>query len=226
MLQKKEKADRYIADGINRIGELFQLNSSEAQAFYDQTISFLVPYLEFVQGAIYIVDKDAEGKEFLEKVSTYAYHRQKFIDDKIMPGQGLVGQCYLEKKYTYLTNVPNGYVTITSGLGRTNPQVLLIFPLITNGEVLGVIEVASMHDIPEHILTFMEKASESMASSIKTVVNAQTTKKLIEQSGEQQEEEMRQSMEELNVTKEEMEGRMDDYRQRISELEAELRAKA
>lgn len=228
---KKEKADRYIADGINRIGELFQLNSSDAKAFYDSTISYLVPYLNFVQGAIYIVEKDENDNEYLERVSTYAYDRQKFVDDKIYPGQGLVGQCYLEKKPTYLTNVPNGYVNITSGLGQTNPQVLLIFPLITNNEVLGVIEVASMHDMPDHIIKFMEKASESMASSIKTVVNAQATKRLLAKSGEQQEvlqqqeEEMRQSMEELNATKEEMEGRMEDLKIRIRELEAELKAK-
>jgi PAS domain S-box-containing protein len=108
-----------------------------------------------------------------------------------------------------MTEVPNNYVNITSGLGSSNPRCLLIVPLRFNDMVYGVIEMASFSVYQPFQINFIEKVAESIASTISTVKVNLRTIKLLEESklkSEElaaQEEEMRQNMEELQTTQEE-----------------------
>jgi PAS domain S-box-containing protein len=109
-----------------------------------------------------------------------------------------------------MTEVPQDFVNITSGLGDARPDCILIVPLKLNNKIEGVIELASMKAFKNHEVEFVKKLGETIASAITTVRTAENTKVFLEQSQQQteemraQEEEMRQNMEELQATQEQI----------------------
>src|SRR5690606_32584770 len=151
----------------------------------------------------------------------YAYERKKFLEKRIEFGEGLIGQAYLEKDIIYMTEIPERYVSISSGLGNANPRSDIIIPLISNDTIEAVIEIASFQKMEKHEIEFMQKVGEYVASAIAAVKVNQRTKALLQSTQEQaeemrsQEEEMRQNMEELQATQEEVQRRTQEYQKVI-----------
>ncbi len=207
--QMREKQDRFLNLGLAEISDIIRKNEGNLHAMCDQLISYLVVYLKANQGALFVVQEDANEK-FLELKSCYAYDRKKFLHKKIEIGQGMVGQCYLEKQTNYMRVIPKDYVRITSGLGEATPKTLVLVPMISNEVVEGVMEFASFQEIEPYQISFLEKVGESIAASINTASVNERIKHLYTESQQQteemraQEEEMRQNMEELAATQEEL----------------------
>ncbi|MBY0427244.1 MAG: PAS domain-containing protein, partial [Cytophagales bacterium] len=155
------------------------------------------------------VTQDSESYLVLE--SCYAFDRKKYVEKTVQMGEGLVGEVFREGQRIYLTEIPTNYAEITSGLGGASPSSILIEPLIFNDQVEGVLELASFHPLDDHELLFVQKISESLASTLSIHQNSQQTKLLLEQTQQQtslmreQEEEMRVNMEELMFMQEESE---------------------
>jgi len=206
-LEAEEKQRGWVTQGLAQFIEILRSHTEDMNQLGDRIITHLVKYLGAIQGGIFILNQE-EDESHLEMLSCYAYERKKYLQKRVEIGEGLLGQAILEKDYILLTEIPEQYVSITSGLGGANPRVLLIFPLITNDEVLGAIELASFQSIESHHIEFMKKLSENIASTLSNVKNAQNNRRLLEESQQQteemraQEEEMRQNMEELQATQE------------------------
>ncbi|HEY5825741.1 MAG TPA: GAF domain-containing protein, partial [Cyclobacteriaceae bacterium] len=189
---------------------------------------FLVKYTNSNQGGLFILDDSDEDNPYLNLIACYAFERKKFLTKKVQIGDGLVGQCFLEQERIHLTEIPEDYIRITSGLGGENPTSCLLVPLKVNDKIFGVVELASFKIYPEHVVELVEKFAESIASTISNVKINESTKLLLEQTQQQaeemksQEEEMRQNMEELSATQEEMHRKEQQYIKRISDLESEL----
>jgi PAS domain S-box-containing protein len=139
-----------------------------------------------------------------------AWDRKKFLTKTVEFGQGLVGQVALEGQTIFITTVPKDYITITSGLGLANPNCVVIVPLKSEEDLIGIVELASFHQFTESEVKFIEKVSESIASVILSARTSERTKKLLESTSQlteqlrSQEEEIRQNMEEMQATQEEM----------------------
>lgn len=198
-------------EGFAKFGNILRASDQDPKELSYQIISNLVKYVEANQGGIFLLSRNGTGNaEYLELKAGFAYNKRKYQEKKVHLGQGLLGQTVLEKQSIQLSNVPQDYLSITSGLGETNPKNLLIVPLSVNEEVFGAMEIASLKPLDPHKVDFVERLSENIASTLASVKTSENTKTLLkdsQQSAEQlraQEEEMRQNMEELETTQEEM----------------------
>ena len=206
---EKEKERNWVTEKLASFSEIFRTNTESLPELCNTIISRLVNYLGANQATIFILnDENEDEAPFLEMVACYAYDRRKYMSKRIELGMGLLGQTFLEKETLYMTDLPQNYTTITSGLGGSTPGCLLIVPVKHNEEVLGMLEIASFKEMQPYHIEFIEKVSEGIASAISTTKIREHTSRLLEESQIQtqelkaQEEEMRQNMEELQATQE------------------------
>ncbi len=206
----EDRKRTWANEGFATFANILRNNSNNLQQLADEALKNLVKYIEGNQGALFLINEEDKDNTNLEMISAYASDRKKHIDMKIMLGEGLVGACALEKETILLTDIPDEYITITSGLGEANPNCVLLVPLKQDEKIMGVFEAASFKVFEKFEIDFVEKVAESIAATVATVKINEKTRYLLEQSQQQaeemqaQEEEMRQNMEELLATQEEM----------------------
>lgn len=215
----------WSTEGLAKFGDILREDKA-LQTLAESILSNLVRYLKANQGGFFLVQSDAQGKSVsLELVACFAYDRKKFIQKNIAPGEGLVGQCYLEHQTTLLKEIPSGYIQITSGLGYAAPNCLLLVPLKHNDKIEGILELATFDSFEPYQIDFIEKLAQSIAATISNMKINERTRELLQQSQQQaeelkaQEEEMRQNIEEISATQEEMRRKEIEYTKRIHELE-------
>lgn len=208
---EEDSKRNWTTEGLAKFGDILRKNNDNLENLADDIIRNLVNYMKSNQGGIYIIDDTEEGDPYMTLLACYAWDKKKYVDQKIYKGEGLAGQAWQELDTIYLTDVPDDYIKINSGLGDANPKSVLIVPLKVNEEIYGVVEIASFQAYAEYEVEFVQKIAESIASTVSSVKINAKTHKLLEESQEMteqmrsQEEEMRQNMEELQATQEEME---------------------
>lgn len=218
-IKRKEEDEQrnWSATGLATFGEILRNNNDDINKLAFEVISRLSEYIDAVQGGFFILNDEEPTDTHFELIAHFAYGRKKFSQKRVELSEGLIGRAAYEKNTIYLDEVPEEYIEVTSGLGEANPRVLLIVPLKVNDEVHGVLELSSFHPFADHVIAFVEKVAESIATTISTVKTNIRTTKLLADSQEQadqlsqQEEEMRQNMEELQATQEEASKQADEF---------------
>jgi PAS domain S-box-containing protein len=210
LARKKDDDQRnWVSEGLAKFGDILRGTFENMEEFSFNIISNLVKYMSSNQGGFFLIEQEADGNVFFDLKASYAYDRKKFADKRIEWGEGLIGTCALEKQSIYMTNIPDGYLEITSGLGMANPDHLLIVPLLVQDRVLGIIELASFKSFENFEIRFLESVAENTAITLSSLRSSIRTSGLLKESREQaealahQEEKMRLNMEELKQTQEE-----------------------
>lgn len=226
LMEKQEeiKRNNWIANGRAKFGDILRTEKGNMADYCYNIISNLVKYVGANVGAFYTINDEDENNPYIEMMGCYAYEDRKNINKEIYIGEGLVGRSVRDHETLYLDKLPENYITIRSGLGQSNPDALIIVPLVTGDEVYGAIEIASLGDFQKIEREFLENLSEDIAVTLKTTKVNMKTNQLLQQSNEQyeelssQKEEMQQNMEELKATQEESDRRKAEMENLINSL--------
>lgn len=207
---QNEEKRRWVNEGVARFSQLVREHHQEMDLLCSQTLTQLVPYVGANQGGLFIASPQNDEGIVLQLKAAYAWGRQKHLHKSIGLGEGLIGQVALDMEMVLLTDVPDDYISIGSGLGKAKPGCILLLPLVAGEQLHGVLELASFKVFEDHQIEFLRKLCEIMASSIAMAHGNTTTMLLLHKAEEAnaqlsaQEEELRQNTEELMSTQEAM----------------------
>jgi HAMP domain-containing protein/CheY-like chemotaxis protein len=181
-------------------------------------MSELTPLVSAHHGAFFISDAET-GAPALRLIASYAYRARKHVANRFMVGEGLVGQAALEKQPILLQNVPDDYIQITSGLGEAPPRNIIVLPILFEGDVKAVIELASFLPFSDIHQTFLDQLTESIGVVLNMIQANMRTEELLEQSQnltqelQSQSEELRKQQDELKKSNTELEQQAKSLRQ-------------
>ncbi|MBN1414425.1 MAG: GAF domain-containing protein [Bacteroidales bacterium] len=208
--KKEDDIRNWTNQGVAIFNDILRQDNNDMKKLAFNVIKNLIQYLSANQGGFFLLEEKQGEESYLNLIAAYAYERQKYLQKKILIGEGLVGNCVQEKQTIHLRDIPKDYIEIRSGLGGSVPRSLLIVPLKKEEQITGVVEIASFNEFGKHEIDFVEKVAESIAATMVTVRLHEQTAILLEESKKrseeisQQEEELRQNLEELKATQEEM----------------------
>ncbi|HXH40207.1 MAG TPA: HAMP domain-containing protein, partial [Thermoanaerobaculia bacterium] len=166
-------------------------------------LSELAPVVGAKHGVFYVMD--ANGSEpILKLASTYAYKERKSLNKQFRIGEGVVGQAAFEKQRILLQHAPDDYITINSGLGEAKPMQIVVLPIVFEGQVLAVMELASFMPFTDTYLSLLDQLTESIGVVLNTIQANMRTEELLAQS-QSLAEELQAQQEELTETNKRLE---------------------
>ena len=189
----------------------------------EQVLGQLATVVDAQHGVFYMARKEEEQSQLrLRLYASYAYRERKHASDNFELGEGLVGQAALEKKRILVTDVPPQYVQINSALGEAVPLHLVVVPILFEGQVKGVIELASFQPFTKIQLAFLDQLLESLGIVVATIEATMRTDDLLRQS-QSLAEELQTQQEELQQTNEELEEKARQLTAQKTEVERKNR---
>ena len=211
----------WVKTGKNELAQLLT-GEPDLRTLADRVTGFLATYLNAQVGALFVLGRD----ETLFLTGSYAYTLPKSQSGAFRLGQGLVGQAALTGKPISVSELPEDYIRVNSGLGESQPRHLVVVPLPHECRVKGVLELGSFEELSEDKLTFLAAVSESIGQALATVENQARLRQLLEQT-QLQAETLQSQQEELHAVNEELEQQAqalrtseEELRQQQEELQA------
>jgi len=204
-------------------------------AFSKLVLSELAPLVGAEVGIFYIGGLEDDDQLTFRQFASYAFQEREGVANHFRLGEGLVGQCALEKARILLTRVPHDYIKISSGLGDGTPLNVVVLPVQFEGEVKAVIELASFSAFSEIHLAFLSQLTESIGVALNTISATARTEKLLDRSQalatelQSRQEELTRTNKRLEQQTKTLQGSKDLLRKQQGELRfknEELRDKA
>ncbi len=192
------EAEDWLKTGQAGVGDAMR-GEQDLPTLGRNVVTFLAKYLDARIGAFYAVSDGA----VLRLVGSYAYTVRKGLSNEYRVGEGLVGQAALEKETIVLTDVPDDYIKVQSGVGAAGPTSIVVMPVLDNGEVKAVVELGAFGDLGERELRLLALVAENIGVAISTAQSRVRVNDLLEETQAQseelqaREEELRESNDEL-----------------------------
>ena len=178
----KNQEQDFLKTNLARFSRMMQGQKS-LESVSRLIMSEVTPLVGGHQAVFYVSTMEMGAREpVLKLLSSYAYEERKSVANRFALGEGLVGQCALEKKSILLTQVPGDYIQISSGLGQAPPLNIIVMPVLFEGEIMAVIEIASFSPFSEIHRTFLAQLTESVGVVLNMIQANTRTEELLEQS--------------------------------------------
>jgi signal transduction histidine kinase/DNA-binding response OmpR family regulator/HAMP domain-containing protein len=199
---RKNKEQDWLKTNLAKFTRMLQ-GHSDLVAVSKLVLSELAPLVNAQQGVFYSQSRCGEEPR-LELLAAYASKPNKSLAKTLRVGEGLIGQCAYERKRILLEDVPHDHIRINSGLGSSTPQNVIILPVLFEGEVKAVVELASLKHFSETHLSFLDQLTESIGIVFNTIEANMRTEALLEQS-QSLTKELQSQQEELKNTNDRLE---------------------
>jgi two-component system chemotaxis sensor kinase CheA len=221
----KEEAEEHswIKTKIAEIATMYH-EVENVQILAELLITKLVPMVGASYGVFYI--KEAEdSQQYLKRLSAYAFSDENKEFERFRFGEGLIGQCAVDKCSMLLKHIPDNYIKIRSGIGVGPPKNVIIMPVQFEGVVLAVIEIASFEAFIPSQVKLLEEVKSNIGITINSILNRMKAEKLLQESQslteelQAQSEELQLQQEELRTTNEKLEEQYETSEQKKKEVD-------
>jgi CheY-like chemotaxis protein/CHASE3 domain sensor protein len=210
-LEKEAEDKNWLLTGNTQLNDKMHGEKETAELAMD-AIAHLCTYMNAQIGALYLLEDD-----HLALAGTFAYDAGK-EKRRIKLGEGLAGQAAAERRMISITDVPGDYMKINSGLGKTFPKNILLFPFQYTGKLKGVIEMGSLKAFTELDKMLLQIIAENLGIVFNSSQSRMKLKELLEET-QAQSEELQSQQEELRQLNEELEEHAQNLRQQQEELQ-------
>ncbi len=142
-------------------------------------VSELTPLVDAQHGAFYMMDAEPEPE--LHLIASYGFGGRKGLSNSYRMKQTLVGQCAFEKKRILLTDVPEDFIYIATGMGNAIPRSVVVLPVLFEGDTKAVIELASFKIFTPNYLTFLSQLMDGIGVILNMISSSMRTEELLQQ---------------------------------------------
>ncbi|RZL10881.1 MAG: GAF domain-containing protein, partial [Pedobacter sp.] len=218
--QKNNEQD-WLKTNLAKFTRMLQ-GQKDLQTVSKMILSELASLLSVQHGIFYLMDVSHEGL-YLKMLSSYAFRERKHLSNQVKLGEGLVGQCVLEKERILLTEVPSDYVKIGSGLGESSPVNIIVLPVIFENKVKAVVELASLGRFSETHINFLDQLTESIGIVLNTIESSMRTEQLLLQS-QSLAEELKSQQSELTEANSRLQNQQHELTEKNKRLEQQAKS--
>src|SRR5438128_1106200 len=214
---EKNTEQDWLKTNLARFARMLQ-GQRDPMTVSKMILSELAPLVNAEHGVFYGMIGPNGTEPHLTFQAGYAYRRRKDVPTQFRIGEGLVGQCAFEKKKILITDVPGDYLKITSGLGEAKPLNILVLPVLFEGDVRAVIELASFQRFSQTHQDFLDQLMESIGIVLNNIEANSRTEELLKQS-QSLANELQSQQDQLQRTNEELAEKARQLAQQYAEIE-------
>jgi signal transduction histidine kinase/HAMP domain-containing protein/CheY-like chemotaxis protein len=179
----RNQEQNWLKSNLAKFNQMLQ-GQKDLKTVTERILSELVQVVTANAGAFYILQHDEDTlNRKLRLFSAYAFSGSiENIQTEFEIGEGLIGQCAIQKEKIYLSQVPDDYLRIRSGLGAHKPLNVIILPVLFENNIKAVIELASFSNFNEIQTDFLGQLTESIGIVLSTIETNTRTEELLAQS--------------------------------------------
>ncbi|MGZ3711227.1 MAG: response regulator, partial [Bdellovibrionota bacterium] len=144
-------------------------------------MSELTPLIDAHHGGFFMMENSDKGEPMLNLIASYGFTVRKNLQTHYKLKENLIGQCAYEKKRILLTDIPDNFIQIQSGLGEAPPKQVVVLPVLFEGETKAVIELASFKQFSPNQLSFLDQLMDSIGVILNMISSSMRTEELLQE---------------------------------------------